>query len=49
MVYITHKKSRSTRRLWSGENKIKSQGYRIVQTIVLQSHGMEPNFVRWQL
>ena len=28
--------------------KIKRQGYRIAQTVVMQSHGMEPIFVRWQ-
>ena len=42
---ITHKKSRSTRRLWSGDGQIKSQGYRIARTAAQQSHGMEPNFV----
>ena len=45
MAGITHKKSRSTRRLWSGDGQIKSQGYRIERTAARQSHGMEPNFV----
>ena len=45
MACGTHKKSRSTRRLWSGDGQIKSQGYRIERTAARQSHGMEPNFV----
>ena len=45
MACATHKKSRSTRRLWSGGGQIKSQGYRIERTAARQSHGMEPNFV----
>ena len=45
MACITHKKSRLTRRLWSGGEQIKSQGYRIERTAARQSHGMEPNFV----
>ncbi len=45
MACITHKKGRSTRRLWSGGGQIKSQGYRIARTAARQSHGMEPNFV----
>jgi hypothetical protein len=28
-------------------NTKKSQGYRIVSTVISQSHGMEPNFFRW--
>lgn len=44
----THKKGRSQQRRCHGGKK-KSQGYRIVQTVVLQSHGMKPNFVRWHL
>ena len=45
MAYVTHKKSRSTQRLWSGDEQIKSQRYRIARTAARQSHGMEPNFV----
>ena len=45
MACITHKKSRSTRRLWSGDRQIKSQRYRIERTAARQSHGMGPNFV----
>ena len=45
MGCVTHKKSRSTRRLWSGGGQIESQGYRIERTAARQSHGMEPNFV----
>ena len=43
-VYYTQK-SRSTQRLWSGDEQIKSQRYRIARTAARQSHGMEPNFV----
>ena len=47
-MYCT-KKRRSTPRFWNGEKKIKNQGYRIAQTVVMQSHGMQPNFVHWQI
>ena len=39
MACITHKKSRSTWRLWSGGGQIKSQGYRIERTAARQSQG----------
>ena len=44
MACITHKKSRLMQRLWRGENKIKSQGYRIARTAARQSHGYGAEF-----
>ena len=35
------------RQRWSGDNKRKRQGYRIVRAAARQSHGMEPNFIHW--
>ena len=35
------------RQHWSGDNKRKRQGYRIVRAAARQSHGLEPNFIHW--
>ena len=45
-MYYTQK-IHSPRQHLRGDKKRKRQGYRIVRTAARQSHGMEPNFIRW--